>query len=47
MLDTYTDDELASAIRAKPEYSMEYLGVAVLGATSDVKRLTSGLPLWK
>ena len=47
MLDTYTDDELVSAIRAKPESSMEYLGVAVLGVTSDVKRLTSGLPLWK
>jgi hypothetical protein len=47
MLDTYTDGELVSAIRAKSECSFEYLGVAVLGATSDVKRLTSGLPLWK
>jgi hypothetical protein len=47
MLDTYTDAELVSAIRAKAEPSLEYLGVAVLGATGDVKRLTSGIALWK
>ena len=47
MLETYTDGELVNAIRARPEASFEYLGVAVLGATGEVKRLTSGISLWK
>ena len=47
MLDTYTDEELVGAIRAQPESSLEYLGVALLGTTNELKRITSGLPLWK
>ena len=47
MLTTYEDQELVTAISAAPETRLEYLGVAVLGPTSDVKRLTSGIPLWK
>jgi hypothetical protein len=47
MLDTYEDSELVAAMAAKAEHEMEYLGVAVFGPTSELKRMTSGLPLWK
>jgi hypothetical protein len=47
MLDTYTDHDLAAALAATSEPTLEYLGVAILGSTGEVKRLTGAAALWK
>lgn len=45
MLSTYYDGELVAALAKETETTLEYLGVALLGSTDSLKRLTGSLPL--
>jgi len=47
MLETGPDEELVSALAARQEKELEYLGIAILGSTSAVRTLTSQLRLWR
>ncbi len=46
MLDTRHDDELVEALAAKYNADLEYLGVLLYGATSEVDVLTKGFKLF-
>lgn len=47
MLDTGHDDELAAAIEAKDENSMEYLGAVFYGPTEQIDAITGRFSLWR
>lgn len=47
MLETRTDEELVSAVAAKEEEQLEYLGAVIYGNTKDVNEITGKFQLWK
>jgi len=47
MLDTRTDDELASSINSKENDKLEYLGAIIYGNTEDVNNITGKYQLWR
>lgn len=46
MLETRTDEELVSAVNAKENDQLEYLGAIIYGNTNDVNEITGKFQLW-
>ena len=47
MLETRTDEELVSSIKAKENGKLEYLGAIIYGNTTEVDAITGRFQLWK
>lgn len=47
MLETRTDDELVSAVEAKENEKLEYLGAIIYGNTEEVDEITGKFQLWR
>ena len=47
MLETRTDDELVTAIKAKENDKLEYLGAIIYGNTKEVDEITGKFQLWR
>ena len=47
MLDTRTDDDLASSISSKENDKLEYLGAIIYGDTKEVDNITGKYQLWR
>lgn len=47
MLETRTDDELVTAIKAKENDKLEYLGAMIYGNTKEVDEITGKFQLWR
>ena len=47
MLETRTDEELVTSIKAKENEKLEYLGAIIYGNTEDVNAITGRFQLWK
>lgn len=47
MLETRTDEELVTSIKAKENEKLEYLGAIIYGNTNEVDAITGRFQLWK
>lgn len=47
MLETRTDEELVTSIKAKENEKLEYLGALIYGDTKDVNEITGKFQLWR
>lgn len=47
MLETRTDEELVTSIKAKENEKLEYLGAIIYGNTEEVNAITGRFQLWK